>query len=194
MIGFLFMSIGSTLTQRAGFTGHPLVTKTDAAMLLARNMDEQEKYEHHKQYRKVEAAYESGERNGLLTIYEQEFQKRYKVKPIYIVKGSQFSAMEKIQSLAKEAGAPVEDAIKTFLKHDTWFPKGHELGTLIKNFSLINVELAKTKPKRAENEKIQKNLVWSTYQCDKCKNPFICQIDLNEIENRTSFICDQCSN
>ena len=110
---------------------------------------------------------------GLTTaidIYVAEYEKRYKVKPVFQNKGADETVLK---DLIRAIGLDKTcDAIRTYLKmSEPWFlTKGHSLKVLQDNINVVNAKAAKTPSqtgKGAVRVLIQKERVF----CDKCHAP-----------------------
>lgn len=151
-------------------------------------MTEDEKDQWMKPGKMFSDVFEITTKNALLDLYEEEFKKKYKTKPVYAANDYPAKAM---LDIVKNAGDSASDLIRHFFKmNDPWFERtGHSIDTLKKSIPAINASLGKleAKPQQGQDLKIMKQII-----CDKCTTYFPWTGMVSVYTSKVEMLCERC--
>lgn len=152
-------------------------------------MDEIDKHQWEAQYRRLAAVEELSEKNHLIHVYEEEYQRKMGAKPVWDLGNSHLALMADIQKLAKDKTA---DLIRHFFKmRDDWFQRqGWPLHELKKNISKVHADFIKRGTTTHHSNKDLRILV--EVSCDECGSQFKWTGTTGQLLSDNKRICNNC--
>lgn len=138
-------------------------------------------------YKRIAAAEEQLERQGLLDYYIKLYKQKYRAEPIFPVTAAVQTQIKDLQRIMKERSY---DAITAYFQiHDKWFEQQHySLACLLKNLSKINVQIQRNTTRVKMEGKLSVEI-----SCDCCWKKFKLVCDANVSFLDKPVRCEECA-
>lgn len=151
-------------------------------------MDEIDKHEWNRSYRRVQAVEELHETNYLLELYLKCYQNHYRAKPVWGLGNSHLTTIQDIKRLAQDKAPQL---IQHFFKmKDQWFTRNcHSLDVLKKSINQVNTDYVNHGTAIVPSAPIKIQFFRTCIKCNEHNSwtGFLVEIESNEV-------CDKCRN